>query len=194
MNLYNIEKNINTSNKVLKTKDKLFNSFSNALDNLENKTALIGNYQYEYSFLTIQTFKFIKGEPLSLDSIKVIRLKKFGLSEFNLFSGKHSGDVQDFEYENEIETNDRTCFANFVNKDLFREFKNKCNETGIIINDIQTEQDYLYYSNTFKSNRKRNIYKVNFTIPKGISALPVWQILESNTKHLTSKKLKASSL
>lgn len=194
MNLYNIEKNIKLSKNNLKTSDKLFKSITHALDNIDNKIELIGNYQYEYSFLTIEEFELVAGEPLKFNGAKVVRLKKFGLSEFNLFSGKHSGDVHDFVYENETEENDRNCVANFINKDLFREFKNKCTETGILINNIETEQDYLYYNSTFKSNRKRNIYRVDFTIPKGVNALPIWRVLEANTKSLNGKKIKPSSL
>lgn len=194
MKLYNIEKNINLSENIDITTDKLFNSVMDAVENLDDKTSLIGNYKYEYSFLTIQQFDITPGEPRKLNSIRTIRLKKFNLSNFNLFTGEYSGWVQDFIYENEIENTDRECFANFINKDLFREFKNICNETGVKINNIELENDYLYYKNSFESNRKRNIYKINFTIPKGVSALPIWKVLEANTKHLNGKRIKASYL
>lgn len=194
MELYNVEKDINLSKNINITTDKLFTNIMDAVENLDDKVSLIGNYQYEYSFLTIQKFEIIKGEPRKLNSIKTIRLKKFNLSNFNLFTGEHSGWIQDFVYENEIEDIDRECFANFINKGLFREFKNTCNNIGVKIKTIEIVNDYIYYKNSFESNRKRNIYKLCFTIPKGVNALPIWKILESNTKHLNGKRITPSYL
>lgn len=194
MRLYNVEKNINLSRNTNITTDKLFKNAIDAIENLEDKLSLIGNYQYEYSFFTIQEFTITPGKGRQLSSIKIIRLNKFNLSNYNTFTGEYSGRIKDFIYENEIEDEDRDCVVNFINKDLYREFKNMCNICGITINNIEQDNDYIYYNNSIKSNRKRNIYRLNFTIPKGISALPIWRILESNTRYLNSKRIKASSI
>lgn len=194
MKLYNIEKDINLTSNIKISGDKLFKSINDALESFSDKHSLIGNYQYEYSFLTLQEFELLPGEPIRLNNIKILRLNKFNLSNYNTFTGEYSGWIRDFIYENEIEDKDRNCVVNFINKDLYREFKNTCDTIGVDINNTEIENDYIYYNNSIKSNRKRNIYKLTFTIPKGVNALPIWRVLESNTKHLNGKRIKASNL
>lgn len=194
MKLYNIKKGINLSRDVNVSTDKLFTSISDAINSFDDKVSLIGNYKYEYSFLTIQEFNLSPGEPRKLSSTKVVRLNKFNLSNYNTFTGEHSGFVKELIYENEIEDTDRVCTVNFINKNLYKAFKNLCLQHKVIINDTQVYTDYIYYKGSIKSNRKRDIYKLKFTIPKKISALPLWELLELNTREFNSKRIKPSNL
>lgn len=194
MKLYNVKQGIKVNKNRNISTDKLFPTVQEAIDNLDCKFNLIGNYKYEYSFLTIEEFNLKKGEPLKLLNSKIVRLNKLNLTDYNTFTGEYSGSINEFIYENEIENIDRICTVNFINKNIYKSFKNVCKNLDIPIKMIESYKDYIYYNNSIKSNRKREIYKINFVIPKEINALPIWKILDENTKYFNSKKIKPSDI
>ena len=194
MILYNVNLGINSNKNTNISTDKLFPTIQEAIDNFENKLSLVGKYKYEYSFLTIEEFELLKGEPLKLKNSKVIRLNKLNLSNYNTYTGQYSGNVNELIYEESIEDSDRLYTVNFINKNIYKSFKNICKKLKININHIDTYTDYIYYKDSIKSNRQRIIHKLSFTIPKNIDALPIWKILDENTRYFNSKKIKPSNL
>ena len=194
MYLYGIKNGITIDSNIQFDANNLYYSIEEAIDSLEDKKLMLGNHNYSYIFLTIYKYEIISGEGRVLIDTNVIRINKLWLEKYNMFTGEQSGLVRELIYENRIEKEDRVLRATFITKDIFKEFKHVALSSGILINNIDETNDFVYYKDSIESNRKRNIFKVDFTIPSNIDALNIWRVLDNNTKNLNSKRVSPSSL
>lgn len=117
----------------------------------------------------------------------LIKVKKLEFSNYCRHTNHHGGDVVELTYEKEVEDLVREEMATFYHNKIYKQFVKACIQNGIVILDIEKSQECMYYSGLVASSRVYNIKRIKYKIPSGISARPIWSIIQ---KELNRNKRK----
>lgn len=120
---------------------------------------------------------------------KLIKLKKLKLERFCRLTGEHIGEVQELEYEREVEEYDRFEKACFYHRKIFKQFRRACERNGIQIQEVHAEKEAMEYFGCIPSSRIYGVTKVTYKIPAGVSAQSVWECISKELRKNRRKHL-----
>ena len=120
---------------------------------------------------------------------KLIKLKKLKLERFCRLTGEHIGEVEELEFEREVEEYDRTEKALFYHRKIFKQFRRACKRNGIEIQEVHVKKEAMEYFGCISSTRIYDVTRVTYKIPAGISAQSAWECItrelhKNRRKHL----------
>lgn len=122
-------------------------------------------------------------EKVAIDS-KLIRVSNLKFERLNSYTNMPTGKCIEVAYDEDLsKTNSREFDFTLIGRKDYKGFKKILEKNNCKIKKLNVEKKLIGYKNTFNlSNRKREIYKLTYIVPKNISARYVW-LFESKFNH-----------